>query len=204
MTLTSQWRNGSWKPRFPEDEMRPAPTVPVAESRLVLRTFLDPSQNQPVSAPWPFPSCPLALCPHFYLADLNLPCIKMMCVGISLSSNKWTSITCGLVFNLSSLGKFPPGKPSFPLSFVVGNGWLHLQSQGHELMIPPRCSCFREGCTIEAESWALTRCFLEFLESNAFCLPLGLVMWGLELQQTVFYQEGDQLGAEGNPGRKQS
>lgn len=90
------------EPRALKDETRPAPTVLVAESRPELRTFVDPSQNQLLPD-----LCPLALCPHLYVADFNLPCIKMTWVGISLSPMKWTSITCGLVFNLSSFGKFP-------------------------------------------------------------------------------------------------
>lgn len=122
--------------RAPEEEMRLAPRIKTSAQVLPGSFSLLPDL------------CPLALCPHLYLADLNVPCIKMMCVGISLSPNKWISITCGLVFNLSSFGKLSPGKPSFPLSFVVGNVWLHLQSQGHELIISPLCNCFREGCTI--------------------------------------------------------
>ena len=86
------------EPTAPEDETEwAAPTTLKSRwpSQILLLRF---------SLSLPYALCPLALCLHLYMANLNLSCIKVMCTGIYFSPSKQTSIICALVFNLYEEG----------------------------------------------------------------------------------------------------
>lgn len=128
-----------------------------------------------------------------------------MCTGIYLSPNKWTSITCGPVFSLSSFSKSALSFPWETILLILFCAWEWLAlSAVRSTIAPPLSHCFREGHTIQAEPVSSEEISSGIRGKKGF---LSITIFGhvrLGAATAIYHQEGDQLEAEGDSWQRQS